>query len=73
MKRILLATILILFLAGCGQAARESGFYKHDSMYQDWSHLWFSWTGHKDPTPKDARLSEARGWWGIEKPVDASG
>lgn len=69
MKKILLAAILILFLAGCGQAARESGFYQHDSMYQDWKHLWFSWTGYKHPTPKDAQLSKNEQWWGIEEPV----
>ncbi len=65
MKKIILSALLCLFLLGCGQAARESGFYKHDTMYQDWDHLWFSWTGYKHVTAKDAQESKVDGWWGI--------
>ena len=69
MKKILLIAMLFLFLSGCGQAARESGFYSHDTHYKDWDHLWFSWHGYKDMTAKDAKKSNENMWWGI--PVDS--
>jgi hypothetical protein len=68
MKKILLIAMLFLFLSGCGQAVRESGFYDHDTQYKDWDHLWFSWHGYKDMTAKDAKESNDNMWWGI--PVD---
>ena len=67
MKRILVISMICLFLFGCGQAARESGFYQHDSMYRDWDHLWFSWFGYKDVTPQEAQESWYDNWWGIPK------
>jgi len=66
MKKILLTAVLCFFLSGCGQAARESGFYEHDSIYKDWSHLWFSWVGYKNATAEDAKKSETDKWWGTE-------
>jgi hypothetical protein len=65
MRRSFLITILCIFLFGCGQAARESGFYNHDTMYKDWDHLSFSWVGYKNITAKDVKESEAENWWGI--------
>jgi hypothetical protein len=61
-----------IFLFGCGTAARESGFYKHDSMYEDWYHLWFSWGGYKNITTKDVKESKADNWWGIPEEAHAS-
>ncbi len=73
MKKILLIAVLCFFLSGCGQAARESGFYQHDSMYRDWDHLWFSWFGYKDVSPKEAKESRQENWWGIpEGPVQTA-
>lgn len=65
MKKILLIAMLFLFLSGCGQAVRESGFYSHDTHYKDWDHLWFSWHGYKDMTAKDAKESKDDMWWGL--------
>ena len=47
MKRWFVVITAILFLAGCGAAARESGFYEHDTLYKSWSHLKFSNCGYK--------------------------
>ncbi len=65
MKRFLVIAMICLFVLGCGQAARESGFYQHDAMYRDWDHLWFSWFGYKHITPKEAKESKEEDWWGI--------
>ncbi len=65
MKRFLVIAISCLFLFACGQAARQSGFYEHDTMYRDWSHLWFSWFGYRDVSPKEAEKSQEESWWGI--------
>ena len=69
MKKILLIAMLFLFLSGCGQAVRESGFYSHDTHYKDLDHLWFSWHGDKDMTAKEAKKSNENMWWEI--PVDS--
>lgn len=67
MKKIFIVLVLCIFLAGCGAAAKNSGFYEHDSMYKDWSHLWFSWYGHKKCTPEEAQKKlKTEGWWGTE-------
>jgi len=54
-----------MFLYGCGAAARESGFYEHNTMYRDWDHLKFSIYGYKQVDPNEARQSAAEDWWGI--------
>ena len=72
MKKILLIALFCFLLSACGQAARDSGFYKHDSVYQDWDHLWFSWTGYKHVTAKDAKESKAENWWGIPEEYKGS-
>lgn len=67
MKRILITLMLCIFLAGCGAAAKNSGFYEHDSIYKDWSHLWFSWHGYKNCPPDDTlKKLQVEGWWGMK-------
>jgi hypothetical protein len=51
MKRLLVLLMMYLFLTGCGAAARQSEFWQHESIYWNWSHLWFSWYGHKQAEP----------------------
>jgi thiamine biosynthesis lipoprotein ApbE len=70
MKRLLFVIMACLFLAGCGQAARQSGFWNHSSMYRTWSHMGFSWCGYKKPTAEAAQKSQEQKWWGI--PVTAA-
>jgi hypothetical protein len=70
MKRLFVIMITALFLAGCGAAARESGFWEHKTMYKYWDHLKFSITGYKKAQPKDAQLSKEEDWWGTN--VDAT-
>ena len=64
-KRLLVLLGMVLILAGCGAAARESGFYEHNTMYRDWDHFIFSLNGYKKVDPKKAQESKAQEWWGI--------
>jgi len=64
MKRMIVVLMGVFFLAGCGAAARESGFYDHSSMYRDWEHFKFSAWGYKKVEPKEAKLSKEEDWWG---------
>jgi len=68
MKRLLLLLLLGFFLSGCGAAARESEFWKHDSVYKNWDHLKYSWWGYENPTKETGKKSLDQGWWGIEIP-----
>jgi hypothetical protein len=68
MKRLLVLILMTLFFAGCGAAARESGFWQHDAQYRDLDHLKFSWWGYKNPTATDAKEAQQQKWWGIEVP-----
>jgi thiamine biosynthesis lipoprotein ApbE len=65
MKRCFVVMMAVLFLAGCGAAARESGFYEHSTMYQSWDHMKFSIAGYDKVSPKEAKESKEDGWWGI--------
>ena len=61
---------MVLMLSGCGAAAKESGFYEHNTMYRDWDHFIFSLYGYKMADPKKAQESKEQAWWGrtIEEP-----
>ncbi len=63
----LLITGLIFMLCGCCAAVRESELFKHDSVYNDWSHLGFSWAGYRNIDQNDVKKSQERNWWGITK------
>ena len=63
MKKIIVLLFIVLLLAAC-----SGEFYKHDSIYKDWSHIGFSWWGYNNPTAEDAKMSTDRGWWGEEIP-----
>lgn len=65
MKKLLLLLVAGFFLFGCGKAAKESGFWEHDTMYKNWDHLKYSWFGYKKPTPQTGLKSEQQNWWGI--------
>ena len=66
MKRIIVVLLGVFFLFGCGAAARESGYYEHNTLYGNCSHLKFSIMGFKEEiTPKVVERSTKQGWWGI--------
>lgn len=65
MKRLMFIAMAVLFLAGCGTAARESGYYEHSTHYKDYEHLKFSICGYKDINKKDAQESKEGNWWGL--------
>lgn len=71
MKKLLFVALTALILAGCGAAARESGFYEHDTMYKNCDHMVFSITGYPNADKKVAQESKAENWWGKEVPVKA--
>ena len=64
MKRFIAVMMMVLFLAGCGAAARESGYYEHSTMYRNYDHLKFSMCGYKNVSPQEVRLSKEQDWWG---------
>jgi uncharacterized protein YcfL len=65
MKKGFLVLIAVFFLAGCGATAKQSGYYEHNTLYQSWNHLKYSWCGYQSTTVADAEKSKAEGWWGI--------
>jgi len=68
MKKLLIAWVIIMLCGCCGATIKESEFFKHDSVYKDWSHLGFSWIGYRNIDQYDVNKSKARNWWGITKP-----
>jgi hypothetical protein len=65
MKRLFVVMITALFLSGCGAAARESGYFEHNTLYKSWEHLRFSMGGYKNVDQKEARQSKEQDWWGL--------
>jgi len=72
MKKIGFLLLIGLFLAGCGAAAKESGYWEHSTMYKNWAHLGYSWFGYKNPTIETGKKSAEQGWWGIPEEVEVS-
>ncbi|PKN60644.1 MAG: hypothetical protein CVU53_02020 [Deltaproteobacteria bacterium HGW-Deltaproteobacteria-11] len=72
MKKLLLIVMACFFIAGCGAASRQSEFWGHSSMYQNWSHLGFSWYGYQKASIEDARKSQEQKWWGAPISADQS-
>ncbi len=66
-KKLLIAGMIVM-LCGCGAAIKESEFFKHDSVYNDWSHMGFSLIGYRNIDQDDVNKSKSRNWWGITKP-----
>ena len=65
MKRFFLVLAAVLFLAGCGAAARESGYYEHNTLFNSWEHMKFSLCGYKQVDPSEVQKSKEEGWWGV--------
>ncbi len=68
MKKLLAVLMLGLFLYGCGAAAKQSGYWEHDSHFKNWDHLKFSLWGYTNPTAETLKKSQEQGWWGTEVP-----
>lgn len=64
-EKLFLGAVLCLFIAGCGRAAKQSEFWKHETVYKNWDHLEFSMWGYKNPTVESGKKSQEQGWWGI--------
>lgn len=72
MKFLKLAAIVVLLfaVAGCGTAAQRSDWHQHDTMYRNWDHLKFSWSGWQKPDLQDVENSDGQKWWGEEVKAD---
>jgi len=64
--RLTVVLVLLFVMMGCGTAAKNSEFMQHDTMYKNWDHLKFSWTGWQSPTMDDVENSAGQSWWGKE-------
>ena len=69
MRKLFLIMFMVMLLVGCGTAAKESEFWQHDTMYKNWDHLRYSWSGYKNPTQGTGDKSQEQDWWG--KPIPA--
>ena len=65
MKRLFVVMMTALFLSGCGAAARESGYFEHNTLYKNWEHFKFSTFGCNRVDQKEAMLSKEQDWWGL--------
>lgn len=63
MKKLLCLLVLVSFLGACAGAA-ESEFWKHDTMYKNYDHLKYSWSGYQDCGPEYTKATQSQGWWG---------
>ena len=61
MKKLFAVLMFALFLSGCGTAAQNSEFWKHDSMYKNTDHMMYSWFGHKNPTTETGHVQMPNG------------
>jgi hypothetical protein len=66
MKKVVIIGLIIM-LCGCCATIKESEFFKHDSVYNDFSHWGFSWIGYRTIDQNDVMKSKERNWWGITK------
>jgi hypothetical protein len=64
MKRALLLILAVLFISGCGAAVTQSEFRQHDTVWKNWDHAEFSWSGYKNPTAETYSESQSQGWRG---------
>jgi hypothetical protein len=65
MKKVFVIMLGVFFLAGCGAAARDSGFYQHNTMYRNFDHLKFSAYGYTKVEPKELEKTKKQDWWGV--------
>jgi len=70
MKKLFFLLMAGVFLSGCGTVIKQSEFWKHDSVYKNWDHLWFSRHGYKNPSCKIVETSAQEGWWGVPIPCE---
>ena len=64
MKRLLCAAVLGLFLAGCGTAAKDSEYWKHNAQYASWDHMFYS-ISPDSCGPDITKKAQEQQWWGI--------
>ncbi len=68
MKKILLPLILGLLLSGCLAKAKESDFFKHETLFRNGDHFKFSLWGYQNPSEESYQKTQEQDWWGIPIP-----
>ena len=63
MKKLLCLVALFAFVAGCA-GAEQSGFWSHDTMYKNYDHMKYSWSGYENCGPNYTKESKTQDWWG---------
>jgi hypothetical protein len=63
MKKLLYVVAFFGLLAGCA-GAEQSGFWDHPTMYKNFDHLKYSWSGYQDCTSQYTKESQKQDWWG---------
>jgi hypothetical protein len=59
MKKLILLLIVGVFFISC-----SSDFMSRPSVYKNWDHTIYSWSGHKATDEEDANNSNKQNWWG---------
>lgn len=63
---LLVSLLVVLTMSGC---APTGEWTKHDSMYRDFDHAYYSIRGYKATNSNDLIKSEKGGWWGDAQKV----
>jgi hypothetical protein len=63
MKKLLCLVALFGLVAGCA-GAEQSGFWSHDTMYKNFDHLKYSWSGYEDCGSQYTKDTKSQQWWG---------
>ena len=66
MKKLAILVFLGIFCAGLYGCSKE--YLAHNSSWQSWDHMIFSWYGYQKVTAQDAKKSQEQGWWGEKIP-----
>ncbi|MEN6374780.1 MAG: hypothetical protein ABFD75_08385 [Smithella sp.] len=75
MKKCIIASVMVsmLFFCLCGCASLSCNeAMKHESIWKSWDHVYFSYSGYKNPTPDAIKKSAEEGWWGCPTEVEVN-
>lgn len=65
MKKLFIILSISFIFLGC-----SSNWYKHDTIYKNHDHMFYSIHGYTKPTPEDIQHCREQKWWGDEYDED---